>query len=388
MRTKRNLMLCFSIILIVSLSGLSVELVKGGTQKEFKQYTQKFSGSIWDVVYDGNEQQDEGLPWQSNGEQQTREKRKRTVSSETVPYDGMKRRISCWGDSMMYGCATTPGFITLDGVTSNISYTTTPDMLQEFTGIKTYNLGVNGETSREIATRAGGLTMVTDRDIEIEGTGIAEFKLQSLYDGDTVYMEDYSGYNFQSRETNICVINGEKYYVTNSTDGESQIIYGTDVSIKEGTPVYTLAAVERKDDILVLEIGSNAGWYNDYDELIAQYDSIIESTGCKYYIIVGDTDDPELSADMNKIPVGMGETPWEAALKEAYGDHFINMRLYLIQNGLSDCGLTATDEDLQGYTRGEISGQLRSDWTHFNAYGYYSKAKGLYEKGIELGYWE
>lgn len=82
------------------------------------------------------------------------------------------------------------------------------------------------------------------------------------------------------------------------------------MNIKEGTPVYTLAAVERKDDILVLEIGSNAGWYNDYDELIAQYDSILEGTGCKYYIIVGDTDDPELSVDMNKIYIGMGETPW------------------------------------------------------------------------------
>ena len=198
---------------------------------------------------------------------------------------------------------------------------------------------------------------------------------------------DYSGYNFQSDQTNICVINGEKYYVTNSYDGESQILYGTDVNIKEGTPVYTLAAVERKDDILVLEIGSNAGWYNDYDELIAQYDSILEGTGCKYYIIVGDTDDPELSVDMNKIYIGMGETPWEQALSKAYGDHFINMRLYMIQNGLSDCGLEATDEDLDGFTRGEISQQLRADWTHFNAYGYYAKAKGIYEKGVELGYW-
>ena len=97
--------------------------------------------------------------------------------------------------SMMYGCATTPGFITLDGITTNISYATAPDMLSQFTGLKTYNLGVNGETSKEIATRAGGLTMVVDRDIVIDGTGIAEFKLQSLYDGDNVYMEDYSGYN-------------------------------------------------------------------------------------------------------------------------------------------------------------------------------------------------
>ena len=37
---------------------------------------------------------------------------------------------------------------------------------------------------------------------------------------------------------------------------------------------------------------------------------------------------------------------------------------------------------------GCISGKLRSDWTHFNAYGYYAKGLGIYKKGVELGYWE
>ena len=37
---------------------------------------------------------------------------------------------------------------------------------------------------------------------------------------------------------------------------------------------------------------------------------------------------------------------------------------------------------------GYISVKLRSDWTHFNAYGYYSKGVGIYKKGVELGYWE
>lgn len=386
MKGKRKTGVFFPLAVFLFFLISSVVLVKGGTGKNTQNnHLQKITDNIWDIVYTHEDEKEDDLLKQEN--QKPREQKKRTVTAEAVPYDGAIRSISCWGDSMMYGCATTPGFINLNGITKNISYATTPDVLSDFTGLKTYNLGVNGETSKDIATRAGGLMMVTDRDIIIEGTGIAEFKLQSLYDGDNIYMEDYSGYNFKSEQTNICVINGEKYYITNSGDDESQIMYGTDVNIKEGTLVYTLAAVERKDDILVLEIGSNAGWYNDYDELIAQYDSILESTGCKYYIIVGDTDDPELSADMNKIYIGMGETPWEQALSKAYGDHFINMRLYMIQNGLNDCGLETTEEDLEGFTRGEISQQLRADWTHFNAYGYYAKAKGIYKKGVELGYW-
>ncbi|MDO5401838.1 MAG: hypothetical protein Q4F11_00215 [Eubacteriales bacterium] len=343
---------------------------------------------IWSDYYGEDEQTDESDDIYEEVQISDRVIPERTLNTEAVPYDGRTRAISCWGDSMMFGCNTTPGFMSLGGNMYNISYATTPAILQRLTGLTTYNMGVNGETSKEIAIREGGLEMVTDRDIFIEGSGIAEVRLRSSYDGDAVWFDDYSGYNFNSKDTNIVVINGKSYYMTNGYDGESQILYGTDVYIPAGSVVKTLASVERKDDILILEIGSNGGWNNNYDELVEQYDAMLQSVDCKYYIIVGDTDDPKLSADANKEEVGSGETPWEKALKEAYGDHFLNLRLYLIQNGLSDCGLEATQDDLNGYEEGIISQQLRSDWTHFNAYGYYSKAVGIYEKGKALGYWE
>lgn len=78
-------------------------------------------------------------------------------------------------------------------------------------------------------------------------------------------------------------------------------------------------------------MGSNGGWENDYQQLILQYDDIILNSNCKYYIIVGDTDDPGTSlADDNQGEynedgsyVGIGDTAWEAALREAYGKHFL-----------------------------------------------------------------
>ena len=74
-------------------------------------------------------------------------------------------------------------------------------------------------------------------------------------------------------------------------------------------------------------------------------------------------------------------------MHEAFGEHCINMRLYLIEHGLSDCGLETTFADMEGYCNGEISKQLRADWTHLNAYGYYSKGLAVYQKGVQLGYW-
>ncbi len=166
------------------------------------------------------------------------------------------------------------------------------------------------------------------------------------------------------------------------------------VLIKESKAVTKAAHDRSANDILILEIGSNGGW-SDYKELILQYDNIIINSGCKYYIIVGDTDDPGTSmADTNQgyyntdgSYIGIGDTSWEAALRLAYGDHFFNTRTYMIEYGLSDCGLDATTDDLWYFKCGKISRQFRYDWTHFNSYGYYTKGVGIYKKGVELGYW-
>lgn len=382
---RHHIAVVIIIILIGCGIGVSVYAGRYADADEKIQHVSLENSDLWELYYGSpeNEEYEEDI----TAEISEREINPRTMTSESLPYDGKFREISCWGDSMMYGCNTTPGFMTLNGQVYNISYATTPSILQSLTGITTHNMGVNGETSKEIAIRQGGIEMVTDRDIYIEGSGIAEVKLYSVYDDNSVWFEDYSGYNFNSEHTNNVVINGETYYMTNGPDDESQIIYGTDVYIPAGSVVKTLASVERKDDILILEIGSNGGWDSNYDELIEQYDAMIQSADCKYYIIVGDTDDPQLSADSNKEETGTGETPWERALRNAYGEHFLNLRMYMIQNGLSDCGLEATQEDLDGYEEGMISQQLRSDWTHFNAYGYYSKALAIYEKGKALGYW-
>lgn len=150
------------------------------------------------------------------------------------------------------------------------------------------------------------------------------------------------------------------------------------------------------NDILILEYGSNGGWDNNYETLVNQYRAVIDKADTTQYIILGDTDDPGLSADDNQSEyidddkteyVGHNETKWESALSKAFGDHFFNTRLYMLDNGLTDNGLNHTQEDIDMIKKGNIPSVLRSDWTHFNNYGYYSKALGVYKKGKELGYW-
>lgn len=244
------------------------------------------------------------------------------ASRKVVETDDLKidadKPVVCWGDSMTKGSG------------AKFSY---PMILESLTKRKTYNFGVSGATSEEIAIMAGGLAPLKPLD--------------SYRRINMDFMEEYS---------------------------------------------------KLRPDILILEIGSNGGWNGDYKILIEQYKSIIEQAGCEKYIIVGDTDDPINSADpkvrelaknsgKSAINSKTGETSWDEALKNEFGDHFFNTRLYILKNGHKMLKWKSTSFERAEARRGNLSPRIRFDWTHFNNAGYYVKAIGIYEKGKNLGYW-
>ena len=328
---------------------------------------------------------------------------------------------------MTYGTNSGPGSITVNGMKKNVSYYSYPQTLQELTGITAYNFGMPGATSDEIAMMQGGLAMKTDRTVTVKDTNEAELRIirsdnNEFISNDWGFLDDVyilnrpfnvrktEGWHYISRiyelELNSEVQNSKELVMLSDVKGKNSnaaVIKETEavekenpsketatqkpttepatpayetITIPEGTRVYTKTAI-------------------DHSGVILQYDAMIQEFGCKYYIVVGDTDDPGTSigdlsqgeTDANGNYIGTGDTSWEAALRLAYGDHFINMRTYLIENGLKDTGIMPTKDDLENYKRGNISKKLRSDWTHLNCMGYYSKGKGIYLKGVELGYW-
>lgn len=252
--------------------------------------------------------------------------------SAKTPSATEKREIVCWGDSMTRGNGAGKSLVNVDGAAFGSADLSYPQILGWLTGIPTFNFGVDGASSEEI-----------------------------------VYMQ--RGYLPESSED----------------DEAAEELEHIDTGLMEQARAHT-------GDILVLEIGSNGGWDGDYGTLIEQYRSMIDYAQCDRYIIIGDTDDPGTSTadpdqqafDGEEAP---GQTDWEAALQEAFGEHFINMRIFLIEHGLQTAGLTPTDDDESAAQRGCISDQLRADWTHLNSRGYYAKAVALYEKGRSLGYW-
>ena len=149
---------------------------------------------------------------------------------------------------------------------------------------------------------------------------------------------------------------------------------------------------DQSGDIMIIEMGDNGTWRN-MDDLIKQYQNMLDEADCSNYIIISSTDDPndtdQIWGESGYEP-GMRDAWYEAALKDAFGEHVVTARKYLIENGLSINGLDETDEDRERAEKGLISLQLRNYWidnTHLNGYGYRAQAHAVYEKGIELGYW-
>lgn len=305
------------------------------------------------------------------------------------------KKIACWGDSITYGLGGQENtFIKSDNGVIDASDWSYPDTLKYYTGLDVYNLGVCGETSYDIALRQGGIKMYVGKQVTVKQGVRAQINIVDEY-GSQVMLENFNGYETDNDEpANVVYINDTPFQLE-ADNGKLYIsVYGyssnKSIKIKKGTQVVTKAAHDISGDVLVIQMGSNGGW-DDYDELIQQYKAMIDNSGTECYIIIGDTDNPDESVDSayytDSSEVGIDDTLWEAALREAFGEHFINMRVYMIENALSTAGLEPTQEDIDNIDDGRVPEGLKHDFTHLNSYGYYAVGVAVYNKGIELGYW-
>ena len=307
------------------------------------------------------------------------------------------KRIISWGDSITYGMGSKEGTIIVDGDSVDISDWAYTDALSHFTGMDVYNLGVCGETSYEIALRQGGLAMYVDKAVTVRAGRRSKINIVDA-DGNKVELQNFNGYaSYNDEPENLVYIDNAPYQLTCNNGNWYISFYDTEttgsVKIKKNSQVVTQAAHDIADtssDVLVMQMGSNGGW-DDYDMLISQYKAMIANSGTQCYIIIGDTDNPDESIEgdyySSSSDVGLNDTYWEAALREAFGEHFINMRTYMLENAMDIAGLEPTEEDAYNLANSMMPESIKSDYTHMNAYGYYVIGAGVYEKGSELGYW-
>ena len=290
-----------------------------------------------------------------------------------------KETVNCWGDSLTRGV----------GVGSSYSKAFPYVLYGLLDGREVINCGVGGENTINIASRQGGLPNIVKPFTIPANASKVEVKLTNIYGGSTGILlqggsalDPTTGQYVMTAQINPCSINGVegtltyengKYYFSRSENGESVIV-------SRPTPLITYAMKSMRDNINIIWIGTNGG-FTTSAELIECVEAMIDymSPINKKYIVIG-------IHHLVSTVAEMFETI-EKNMAMHFGRRYINQREYMIEYGLSDAGITPTNEDTAAISQGKIPPSLLYDDVHYNNKGYNIIANLVVERGKELGYW-
>lgn len=287
----------------------------------------------------------------------------------------------------------------------NTPWTCWPDRLQsqitDAYAIK--NQAVSGEYTTSTSARQGGNALYVGAFTIPSGTESVEITLRTE-DGHTFSTSPVfsAGGSF-----NPCLISGVKGTISasNGVYKFSRLEAGDTVSVADGTPATSVAdtILNTADCIMLINLGINSGWDQNANVLLNQVQLMVDhfaAAGGTKYIICGPCAGQHLRTDALRQVV----IDYESKAATAFGDHWLNLREYLIDNGLTENGLTASDLDTERMASGLVPASLLgggsttdikmydgttvTDDTHPNAYGAESIKNAFYAKGQALGYWD
>lgn len=267
--------------------------------------------------------------------------------------------INCWGDSLTVGVGG-------DGITY-------PRQLALISGLKVNNYGVEEDSTESIASRQGAISIYTRSFIMPKNKEPVEINLYNEYEQEYIFTKP-SAYG-----VNTCEIDGIKGTI--SYDPNKKATYftrlssGKEVKIKEGTQLFTSAMLDKsknKNEILVIFTGNNDTGDTSVESIVAAQKKMIDYSGTDKYIVIGFTG--EEAYYKNNV------------LAEEYGNNFLNIKEYLIKNGLNDANITPSKQDERDIANSDIPSSLISGGINGN-YAYYKiVAQQVLKKIIELKY--
>ena len=154
------------------------------------------------------------------------------------------------------------------------------------------------------------------------------------------------------------------------------------VNVTRNTLVISNAFINYMDDITVIWAGTNGTKsLSDVSYLTTIIDSMINSLNTKCYIIVG-----LMAISDGYIPNKTIMKSVNTEMQNHYGYHYLDVYQYLLEYGLADCDIVATEQDETDISNGIVPTSLRYDNVHLNKNGYSVIANLLAKKIKTLGW--
>lgn len=275
--------------------------------------------------------------------------------------------IVCWGDSLTYSQYST-----------NITY---PQKLSELINKtnKVHNFGVPGETSLAIATRQGAYpfnipetTLPASGSVSVDATDVFGNAFTTLL---------HNGLRTGQLDTpTVLIINGKSYSIGYAGNNKYNIVnIGTgneEITLPHGAIVRMFGSLYR-NCIPVFWAGTNdaPATAGDAEHITKVVRTMANYSNRDEYLVLG-------------LTVKSYADTVNASLAYEFGQHYVDVKSYLINYGLDINNITPTEQDTTDIANGVVPTSLRYDSVHFNDYGYITVANCVYEAGKDLGYWE
>jgi len=163
---------------------------------------------------------------------------------------------------------------------------------------------------------------------------------------------------------------------------------GQEVSVEKGTKVVTAVTDAYQDYIHIVWLGTYGNFSNP-DKLVSDTKALLQrqTANTDRYLVIGPcTYNGSWAAAISTNTMDS----IDSAMLQAFGDRYINLRKYLMEDGLRDGKLSATTQDKQSVSNGRIPNSFRSNanGADLNGAAYELLGKLVYERMDRLGYLE
>lgn len=162
---------------------------------------------------------------------------------------------------------------------------------------------------------------------------------------------------------------------------------GEEVFVEKGTPIITAAADEYQNYIHIVWLGTY-GDYSNPDKLVSDTRKLLQrqTANTDRYLVIGPC--TYGGSWVNATSYMMDSI--DSAMLQAFGDRYINLRKYLMEDGLRDAELSETTQDKQCIANGCTPDSFRSNASgaDLNGVAYELVGKLVYERMDRLGYFD
>lgn len=233
------------------------------------------------------------------------------------------------------------------------------------------NFGISGEDNLTILGRLSVIPYIltTNLDIPKDITSIPISFISSRFSTVSPLIKSDKGLEYVSIGgiKGFITLKDNQYYFTRSEFGEP-------ITIKSGTEIITSGFEKNQGYMPIISLNHDDS-YGGIQDLISQYKQTIDKFNKDYYLIIG-----EITGNSES------QLETEQLMQSNFGKNFINLREYLSTQALTDANLQPTQEDLNAMSIGAVPPSLLSDSTHLNSIGYDLVGKYIYNRMVELNY--